>query len=687
MAIVRNIKHNSGSNIVVVVNYSALPNPTTVIGKFYWCENSQGTSWLPGSIGGTFYNSGMYYSNGVSWSFVNVPYQATQSEVNAETVNDKFVTPNTLGSWWSNKKTLAQTLSGIWTWSNGSVFSPLNNPNYAKGLVFYDNSTNSLAYYDDISGTTNNINYEQTLRARNNSGSTILNGTVVYINGALGQNPTIALGKADSLSTCQVIGMATHDIANNTVGKITTFGLVNDLDTSAFSDGALLYLSASTSGAVVSTVPSSPNFNIVVGVVAYSHNTQGKIFIHPTSPIALNTSLGTSNLVSPSQNAVKFYTDTKVTANSAITGATKTKVTYDSKGLVTNGTDATTDDIVESGTPTNKWFTENRVLATLLTGLTTISSTIGASDSILVAFGKIKYFIDNASTTFRAYLDSFSTVLTSLPDTITLSQANSWVRVNVSADGNLTVPPNSSVAIPIGSYYYIRQSGVGRVTLVAGSGVTLNSPDGVLTTGTQYSVIKITKQATDSWIVEVGSASYFKAIIKPLIDTKSDKKSFMRLTSAYTLSNTTALQKIFNVGANSNGAFLASANKAYRFRAEVNITNMSATSGTFSFGTLGTATISNLMFESLSAKATSLGGVKTLQTASATASSGLVLVSAGGGQTGQMIIMATFSVTGSGSFIPAIALSVGATAQIEVNSYCEFEELGADTITYSSNID
>ena len=38
----------------------------------------------------------------------------------------------------------------------------------------------------------------------------------------------------------------------------------------------------------------------------------------------------------------------KVTSNTAITGATKTKITYDSKGLVTGGADATTSDIASS---------------------------------------------------------------------------------------------------------------------------------------------------------------------------------------------------------------------------------------------------------------------------------------------------------------------------------------------------
>ncbi|CAB4136433.1 hypothetical protein UFOVP584_13 [uncultured Caudovirales phage] len=47
-----------------------------------------------------------------------------------------------------------------------------------------------------------------------------------------------------------------------------------------------------------------------------------------------------------------------VVKNTAITGATKTKITYDSKGLVTSGADATTDDIADS---TNKRYqTDNQ---------------------------------------------------------------------------------------------------------------------------------------------------------------------------------------------------------------------------------------------------------------------------------------------------------------------------------------
>jgi len=49
-----------------------------------------------------------------------------------------------------------------------------------------------------------------------------------------------------------------------------------------------------------------------------------------------------------SQTDLNTALGTKVTGNTAITGATKTKITYDSKGLVTVGADATTADIAAS---------------------------------------------------------------------------------------------------------------------------------------------------------------------------------------------------------------------------------------------------------------------------------------------------------------------------------------------------
>jgi hypothetical protein len=102
-----------GTTITTVANYSALPSATAVSGKFYWCEASQGTKWLPFSVGGTYYPLGMYYSNGVTWEYSETPYQATLSEVNTGTNTDKFVSPYTFtnADKWSNYTPNTRTIS------------------------------------------------------------------------------------------------------------------------------------------------------------------------------------------------------------------------------------------------------------------------------------------------------------------------------------------------------------------------------------------------------------------------------------------------------------------------------------------------------------------------------------------------------------------------------------------------
>ncbi|HEY0029138.1 MAG TPA: hypothetical protein VGC65_00155 [Bacteroidia bacterium] len=80
----------------VVANYAALPLPASAPNKYYWVSASQGTSWLPGSLGGTFYPNGAYYSNAVTWEYVNTAFQASQPDVDAGLISDQFVSPNTL---------------------------------------------------------------------------------------------------------------------------------------------------------------------------------------------------------------------------------------------------------------------------------------------------------------------------------------------------------------------------------------------------------------------------------------------------------------------------------------------------------------------------------------------------------------------------------------------------------------
>jgi hypothetical protein len=84
--------------------------------------------------------------------------------------------------------------------------------------------------------------------------------------------------------------------------------------------------------------------------------------------------------------------------------------------------------------------------------------------------------------------------------TLVLADALKYIRMNNASASTLTVPPNASVAIPVGSTCHVRQVGAGQVTLVAGSGVTLNTPETLKLRATG-AIVSLTKVATNEWDV------------------------------------------------------------------------------------------------------------------------------------------------------------------------------------------
>ena len=129
--------------------------------------------------------------------------------------------------------------------------------------------------------TTLQAGQEALMYARNGmaGGVTISNGSVCYLSGSTGERATVKLANASSSSTSKAtIGIATDDIANGSVGFVTLNGLVRGLDTSAFTEGDLLYL-ATTDGAFTNAAPPPPNQHVSIGVVVKKNATTGSIFV------------------------------------------------------------------------------------------------------------------------------------------------------------------------------------------------------------------------------------------------------------------------------------------------------------------------------------------------------------------------------------------------------------------------
>lgn len=159
-------------------------------------------------------------------------------------------------------------------------------PAHSEGLLFYDFVNKTLAVYNDISDVTLQVGQEQHMRALNNTGAQINDGGFVFINGASGINPTVELAKADSpLTADRIIGAGTHNIPNGTIGIFTTFGVVRGLDTSAFTGGDKIYLSASTAGEFTTTKPEYPNYVITLGSIIMSDVSAGQILVNVSGRI------------------------------------------------------------------------------------------------------------------------------------------------------------------------------------------------------------------------------------------------------------------------------------------------------------------------------------------------------------------------------------------------------------------
>jgi hypothetical protein len=118
-------------------------------------------------------------------------------------------------------------------------------------------------------------NYSQALitQVRNNSGGTMDAGTVVYLSGATGNLPTIAKAQANSeAASTGTYGVVLTSIANNSTGYVVVMGLVSNINTSAFTEGDILWLSPTVAGGFTTTKPVAPNHAVYVAIVTRASN-------------------------------------------------------------------------------------------------------------------------------------------------------------------------------------------------------------------------------------------------------------------------------------------------------------------------------------------------------------------------------------------------------------------------------
>ena len=160
-----------------------------------------------------------------------------------------------------------------------------------EGTVSWNSTEQTLDIAQD--GTTLQVGQELQYIVRNDSGSTIANGTFVGFAGVTSDSNRIIAApfNTSTMTAMKLIGFATEDIANGVNGRVTNFGYVRGLDTRGtaatgmsvgdedWSKGDILYVHPTAAGKLTKVAPTS-GIKAPVATVTNRHQTLGELFVN-----------------------------------------------------------------------------------------------------------------------------------------------------------------------------------------------------------------------------------------------------------------------------------------------------------------------------------------------------------------------------------------------------------------------
>ena len=155
------------------------------------------------------------------------------------------------------------------------------------GSLYWDNVNKTLSLIDGVGATALQIGQEERVLIKNTTGATLTDGQIVYITGATGNLPSVSLASAlNETTSAATLGMVTETITNGSSGFVTITGLVNGLNTLAFNEGDILWLS-NTAGEYTNIKPTSPSHLVLIGYVT-KKSANGSIYVKIQNTQELN---------------------------------------------------------------------------------------------------------------------------------------------------------------------------------------------------------------------------------------------------------------------------------------------------------------------------------------------------------------------------------------------------------------
>jgi hypothetical protein len=155
-------------------------------------------------------------------------------------------------------------------------------PPTTEGGLYWNSDLGGLAVVMAGGDVVQEIGESQYVYAK--ASSAITKGQVIMFTGAVGGSGIPTGAPATGITDgSYIIGIAAESIALNEFGLIQTFGVLKPVDTTGFSEGAILWYDPSVTGGFTSTKPSAPNIKVQLAAVVSGNSSGGAILIRVTS--------------------------------------------------------------------------------------------------------------------------------------------------------------------------------------------------------------------------------------------------------------------------------------------------------------------------------------------------------------------------------------------------------------------
>ena len=552
---------NTGSAGSVVVNGGALGTPASgnfSSGTFTWPTFNQNTTGTAAGLsttlaigsGGTGQTTASAAFNAISpitttgdLIIGNGSNSATRLAIGA---NNTVLTSNgTTASWVSGSGFMVYPSAGIpnstgtaWgtsysTTGSGTVVAlatgpTLNNPitsNYqdfsngaattlAAGRMWYNGTTGSWNLGMGNGNITQQVGEELYRYGKASAAITDSPLQLVYKTGVVGASGVITFAPAVAGITKgdNILGCATESIALNGFGRITTYGIVNNITTNGtaygetWADNDDIYYNPATGG-LTKTLPSAPGLKLLVGTVINAGSGGSGSFIVKLGVATYLKDLSDVQLASSTGGQLLSYNQTGgYWKNTSLTAGTGISITP------TAGGDVTIASTVTSGVTITDDTTTNATRYITFSNLTTGNETTLDVSSTKLQFNPSTGVL--ASTTFSGSGTSLTGVgLLATPSTYTALQtfAGTSSNADLKTSNILEVATISATAATGTINYDVTTQSVLYYTSNASGNFTLNFRG---STGTSLNTIMSTGESLSvTFLVTNGSTAYYNSAV------------------------------------------------------------------------------------------------------------------------------------------------------------------------------